>query len=104
MPQKASAECISERTNERDPRREDVSALRRRRAAAWRLPPFNDAGHRDPLDILADIPAVVGPERFGLTTAETRAEANRLVSQCCWCIEEVVLVFGIEPRSWADVA
>jgi hypothetical protein len=72
--------------------------VRRRRDASWRMPPLH-CGHHDDLDCLAaEVPTIVGPERFGLTTAEARRHANDLVSDWGFSVDEVVQVLGIEPR------
>ncbi|MEV7501542.1 hypothetical protein [Streptomyces sp. NPDC093018] len=70
-----------------------VAQIRRRREASARCEPL-PCGHRDPLDCLA---APAGPGTFGLTDAELRAEANRLIN-LGWQFWEVVARLAITPR------
>jgi len=77
-----------------------AAQLRRRRSAARRLPPFDDAGHRDDLDLLADeVRGLVPWLPFGLTEEQRRNHANRLVTQYGWTLEEVEQVLGVRPRT-----
>jgi hypothetical protein len=71
-----------------------VAQIRRRREASARCKPL-PCGHRDPLDCFA---APAGPGTFGLTPAELRAEANRLVTSCGWQLWEVLDRLAINPQ------
>ena len=73
-----------------------ADCFRNRRAAARRLPPL-DCGHADPVEcVAAEVAAVIGPERFGLTVAEARRHGNALVTDG-WTVDEVTDVLGILP-------
>ena len=76
--------------------------IRLRRDAALRCAPFDDAGHRDPIDILADeVRDIVPWERFGLPEEVRRRHGNELVTHWHWSVEEVVQVLGIYPQQAA---
>ena len=76
-----------------------AGALRQRREASRRLPVL-PCGHRDSIDCrAAEVPAIIGPERFGLTTVEAHRHANELLAVWGWAVNEVVEVLGIEPRA-----
>ena len=80
---------------------ETAAALRRRRAAAWRLPPFDAAGHRDEFDILADeVRDIVPWLPWGLTEDVRRRHANDLLTRG-WTVDEVVAVLKVQPRAVA---
>ncbi|WP_240135092.1 hypothetical protein [Streptomyces sp. MUM 178J] len=68
--------------------------LRRRRTAAYRLPPL-DTGLRDPLD---DAATLHGPGTYGLDGEELRTEANRLALMCGWQLWEVRRRLDVQPR------
>ena len=68
--------------------------LRRRRAAALRLPPLDD-GVRDPLDRAAHPDE---PSTYGLDETELRAYANDLVTRQNWQLWEVRQRLAITPR------
>ena len=80
---------------------EIAAALRRRRAAAWRLPPFDAAGHRDELDVLADeVRDIVPWLPWGLTEDVRRRHANDLLTRG-WTVDEVVAVLKVQPLAVA---
>ena len=76
-----------------------ATQLRNRRAAALRCAPFDDAGHRDPIDILADeVRDIVPWLPFGLSEAVRRAHANDLMTQWGWTADEIFAVLKVQPR------
>jgi hypothetical protein len=68
--------------------------LRRRRAAALRLPPLED-GYRDPLDRTA---RTGEPSTYGMPEPELRRYANHLVTRENWQLWEVRQRLAITPR------
>ena len=78
----------------------DVPAgLRRRRSASYRLPAFDDAGHRDELDIIAEsVNGLVPWAKFGLSEDQRRRHANVLVERYGWSVAEVEQVLGVQPK------
>lgn len=73
--------------------RSNDNPLRRRRAAALRLPPLED-GVRDPLDRLA---RTGEPSTYDMTESQLRAYANRLIREG-WALWEVRERLAITPR------
>lgn len=73
--------------------RSNDNPLRRRRAAALRLPPLED-GVRDPLDRLAQ-PGQ--PSTYGMTESQLRTYANHLIREG-WALWEVRERLAITPR------
>lgn len=74
--------------------RSNDNPLRRRRAAALRLPPLEDGVH-DPLDRLAQSGQ---PSTYGMTETELRRYANHLVLNEGWSPWEVRQRLAITPR------
>ena len=73
--------------------------IRNRRAAALRCAPFDDAGHRDELDIIAEtVRGIVPWERFGLSEDVRRRHGNELVELFGWSVAEVEIVLGVRPK------
>ena len=77
-----------------------TTQLRNRRAAALRCAPFDDAGHRDELDIIADEVRrdIVPWLPWGLSEEVRRRHANDLMTRWGWTLAEVVAVLKVQPR------
>lgn len=79
---------------------EITAALRRRRAASRRLPAFDEHGHRDDLDLLAEAVRDIVPwQKFGLSEEQRRRHANELVELWGWTRSEAAQVLDVAPRT-----